>query len=213
MVDLVWRVGWASSPLTFPPREYCSWDHRFDDPEHRYRTLYAANEPITCFRERLGDLRPNTKALADFENFSDGPTHFIAGEVRWKLREEHVLVSAKISISRGEIIDIEDVTILQHLAQLHAASLHKAGIDHLNIGELRSAPRQITQAISRSLYDKGAAGILFRSKYDNQLCIALFEDRAFLTLAGDPEPLTKPLSTLLQVCSQYNLILREAPNQ
>lgn len=213
MADLVWRVGWANSPLAFPPRKYCSWANRFDDPQRSYRTLYTASEPITCIRERLVPLRPETKALADFDNIFGHAAHFIAGEVGWKFREEHVLVPAEIGISLGAIIDVEDITVRQHLAQCHAALLHKAGIAHLDLGELRSVSRKITQAFSRSLYDEGASGILFRSKLDNQPCVALFEDRAFLSLAGEPESLTKPLPTLLQVCSEYNLILREQPSQ
>lgn len=213
MTELVWRAGWASSPLAFPPHEVCSWRNRFDDPGHLYRTLYAAYEPITCLRELLEQLRPDTKALADFKSAFDNPTLLIAGEITWKFREEHTLAAAEITVSEGKIVDVEDITVRQRLQYRHASLLHREGMAHLDLGELRGAPRKVTQVFSRSLYEEGAAGILYRSKLDNQPCVALFEDRAFLSAAGDPEPLTKPLSDLLQVCSDYDLVLREQPSQ
>ena len=65
----VWRVGHAGSPLEFVPHEYCSWEHRFDDPERQYRTLYGAQHRITALREVLADLRPNATVRADFARF------------------------------------------------------------------------------------------------------------------------------------------------
>ncbi|MBV9279481.1 MAG: RES domain-containing protein [Chloroflexi bacterium] len=61
MEEVVWRVGWAGSPLDFLPRNLASWQNRFDDVHRRFRTLYVAHEPVTCLREVLADLRPNTK--------------------------------------------------------------------------------------------------------------------------------------------------------
>src|SRR3954466_2256318 len=65
----VWRVGHAGSPLDFVPHEYCSWEHRFDDPEREYRTLYGARHRVTALREVLADLRPETRVRADFARF------------------------------------------------------------------------------------------------------------------------------------------------
>jgi hypothetical protein len=61
----VWRVGFAADPLAFTPSEHCSWTHRFDDPERRYRTLYCAQERITSLRETLATFRPGARAVAD----------------------------------------------------------------------------------------------------------------------------------------------------
>jgi hypothetical protein len=81
-------------------------------------------------------------------------------------------------------------------------------MDHLDIGDVRSTVRRVTQAVAGSLFDDGAAGLFFRSRLDDQLCIALFEGRADLAPAGVPLPLTEPLPALLQVCSEFNLVLR-----
>ena len=108
----VWRVGHAGSPLEFVPHEYCSWEHRFDDPERRYRTLYGAQH------------------------------------------------------------------LLEELATRHATLLAEHGMAQLNISEIRSKSRPVTQAISRDLYERGAAGLLFRSNQDDKPCVVLLEGRA-----------------------------------
>jgi len=207
--DVVWRVGWTSTPLDFVPGQYYSWQNRFDDLHRRYRTLYVANEQETCLREVLADLRPNTKALADFHELFGGSPHLIAGEVSWDFREKHVLVPATIQILEGELVDIDEVRVRRRLEHRHAVLLHQHGMDHLDIGEIRSGERIVTQSVSRTLYDEGRAGIRFRSRLDDRPCIALFEGRAVLSPAGNPESLTNPIPALLQVCDEYNLVLRE----
>ena len=209
MEDVVWRVRWAGTPLDFIPRENCSWQNRFDDVHRGYRTLHVAHEQVTCLREVLADLRPNTKALADFQELFGGSAHLIAGEVSWEFREKRVLAPARIQILEGELVDIDDVAVLQGLERRHAALLYQYGMDHLNIGEIRSEVRVVTQTISGTLYDERAAGIRFRSKLDDLPCIALFEGRAILSPAGNPEPLTNPIPALLQVRDEYNLVLRQ----
>jgi hypothetical protein len=64
----LWRVGHRSDPLAYTPYELCSWNHRFDDRERRFRTVYCAEHPETSLREVLADLRPN---LAAREAFAD----------------------------------------------------------------------------------------------------------------------------------------------
>jgi len=61
-----WRVGHISDPLGFVPHDRCAWNHRFDDPGRRFRTLYWALRAETALREVLADLRPNTAQLADY---------------------------------------------------------------------------------------------------------------------------------------------------
>jgi alkylhydroperoxidase/carboxymuconolactone decarboxylase family protein YurZ len=59
----LWRVGHRSDPLAFTPRPLCSWNHRFDDTERRFRTIYCAEHPETSLREVLADFHPNLAAL------------------------------------------------------------------------------------------------------------------------------------------------------
>jgi RES domain len=207
--SVVWRLGWASTPFDFSPREYCSWQSRFDDVQRLYRSLYVARDKLTCLREVLADLRANTKALTDFQELFANEPFVIAGQVSAEFRQKRVLAPATIRILQGEFVDVDNVDVRTELEQRHASLLHEHGMNHLNIGEIRSDTRVVTQTISRSLYDQGAAGIVFHSRLDDCPCVALFESRANLIPAGDLEPLTDDVPELLRVCDEYNLVLRQ----
>jgi hypothetical protein len=212
----VWRVGHVGAPLQFVPLEFCSWQHRFDDPRQQYRTLYCAEHPVTCLREVLADLRPNAKARADFEAFQhaqglpETEIHRPAGEVRLAWRQQHVLAPATVR-RNGPLADLDDPALRERLADSHAALLVQHGLDYLNIAEIRSKTRIVTQTIGRDLYERGAAGLLFRSNLDDHRCIVLFEGRAELQPDGNPTPLTEDVPELLTVCGEYGLILQGTP--
>lgn len=82
-------------------------------------------------------------------------------------------------------------------------------MDHLDIAQIRSKDRTLTQAVTRFLTEKGAAGVLYGSNLDDQPCAALFEGRARLSpVAGyEPEPLTPAHPELVAVCEEFGLVL------
>src|SRR2546427_8415790 len=82
---------------------------------------------------------------------------------------------------------------------------------HLDISQVRSRDRVVTQTISRALFEEGAAGIRFRSNLDDGPCAALFEGRARLEPRGEPVSLTEDVEELLQVARGYGLVLRRGP--
>ena len=131
-----------------------------------------------------------------------------AGEVSRAWRRRHTLAPASIVLDRGAIVDLDDLLSRRRLERQHAGLLVRHGMRHLDISELRSRARPVTQAISRSLFDGGAAGVRFRSNLDDLPCTALFETRARLEPAGSAIRLTQDLPELLQVCSEYSLVLR-----
>ncbi|MCI0549173.1 MAG: RES domain-containing protein [Candidatus Rokubacteria bacterium] len=196
------------APLDYVPRELSSWHHRFDDPRREYRTLYCADEKLTCLREVLADLRPNAKALAEFASLFGDASLIPAGEISRAWRRQHALAPASIALVGGALVDLDDVPSRERLARRHARLLARHGMRHLDISEVRSRQRPVTQAISRTLYDEGAAGVRFRSNLDDRPCTALFEGRGRLEPAGTPIPLTRDLPELLQVCAEYSLTLR-----
>lgn len=209
----VWRVGHASSPLDFVPREYCSWEHRFDDPRRDYRTIYGAQHKVTALREVLADLRPSTKARADFAQFQLDQGLEVeelkvpAREVTAAWRQSHTLAPGQV-VRDGPLVDLDDPALLEQLAFRHATLLAEHGMTQLNVSEIRSKNRPVTQTVSRDLYDRGVAGILVRSNQDNKRCIVVMEGRAKLVEDGQQTPLTVDVPELLLVCSQYNLILK-----
>jgi hypothetical protein len=191
----------------------CKWQNRFDDPQKKYRTLYAAKRAITCLRELLADLRPNPKALQEFENVfskTDEQSIAVAGIVSAKWRRQHVLAHARPRLASGRLIPVESPTVLKRLEHAHAKLLRAHGFKSLNIPRLRSRDRPITQACARTFYEEGRAGVLYYSRLDGSPCYAFFEGRASLRMLGHPLPMTQNHPDLIRVCGEYTLVLRPA---
>ncbi|HEU5423892.1 MAG TPA: RES domain-containing protein, partial [Nitrolancea sp.] len=156
---------------------------------------------------------PNTKARAEFEQFqrdqgiTEDALHRPASQVTVKWREEHALAPAVVERD-GPLVDLDDRVLLEQLADTHAALLHQYKMPQLDLTQITSKIRPVTQATSRDLYDRGAAGLLFRSNHDALRCIVLFEGRARLIADGRPTPMTKNHSALVRVCGEYGLVLR-----
>jgi len=207
----IWRLGHARNPCGFVPRTLCKGHHRFDDPQKSYRTLYGARLPITCLRELLADLRPNPKALQEFAQvLNDGADDAltIAGVVSSEWRRAHVLVWAEVEFQKGRFVALEAPAVLERLAQIHKPLLQRFGIKKLELNNVRSRQRLLTQSLARTLYDEGNAGILFHSRLDGKLCYALYEGRARLVQAAKPISLTSNHPDLIRICGEYTLVLR-----
>jgi RES domain len=189
------------------PRHLCSWRHRWDDPERVYRTIYCAETELTCLREVLADLRPNAKAIAELkELFGDAtPAMRGVGEVAAEWREAHLLCPA-LAVSRREFCDLDaEVELRNELEHELALLLAMHDMDHLDISQVRSRDRFVTQKVSRELYERQYAGVRFGSNLDDRQCYALFEGRAELVGNGDSLELTPALELLRQVCDEFGL--------
>lgn len=206
-IGQVWRLGHIGAPLDYIDRSYCSWKNRFDDPWQSFRTLYCADEQLTCIREVLADLRPNTAMIADYLAIFGETDSLMGNQVTAEFRRKKVIAPARITSDHDKLIDVDLVPIRHHLERRHAGLLAKHGMAHLDMGQIKSDNRAVSQAIARTIYDDGAHGIIFRSKLDLQRCYALFENRARLEPDGVPIPLTEDLPALLQVCREYQLAI------
>ena len=193
-----------------PPRHVYGWANRFDDIERQFRSLYCSAQRLTCLREVLADFRLNTKAIAEFRELFGESAQLPRGKVPLAFRARTVLAGATIHLRDGNLVDIDSVVVRAGLEERLARLLADYGMDHLNIGEIRSEDRAVTQTIARVLYDDGAAGIIFKSKLDDEPCAALFERRAYLASNGVFEPLSGAFPDLLQVCAEYGLVLAPA---
>lgn len=58
-------------------------------------------------------------------------------------------------------------------------------MEHLDISEVRSRDRIVTQTLGRFVFERDAAGVLYRSNLDDLPRVALFEQRAALTADGE----------------------------
>ncbi len=110
---------------------------------------------------------------------------------------------------RGELADLDESTLRLQFTQAHANLLARLEVDHLDIAQIRSKDRALTQSVTRFLVERGAAGVLYGSNLDDQPCAALFEGRARLSpIAGcEPEPLARDHSDLMAVCEEFGLVL------
>jgi hypothetical protein len=83
---------------------------------------------------------------------------------------------------------------------------------HLDLHEITTSRRVVTQTVAGAVYDDGAAAIRFPSCLDGNPCVAIFEGRGALELAGEIVPLIDPPPTaLLKVVAPWRLDLQPAP--
>lgn len=204
----LWRVGHRADPLAFTPPSLCSWNHRFDDIERRFRTIYCAENPETSLREVLADFRPNLAALqALADAMGDDALDDLSEPVTARWREEHLLAPARMVLD-GEIVDLTEPDVRAAIEALRRELLVENGLEHLDLHEITSRRRVVTQTIAGELFDGGAAAVRFPSRLDGLPALALFEGRAELLEAGEPIALTDPApDPLVLVCGEWGLAM------
>jgi hypothetical protein len=199
----------VSAPLDFPPQEALSWKNRFDHPERAFRALYCAEHRQTALREALADFRPNAKARSEYKRLYGEDLPPTRVKAVW--RQARVLAAGTIQVLRNELVRIDDPAWRQEFESLHANLLARHGMDHLDISQIRSKARPITQEVTRFVAARGAAGIIYGSNLDDLPCVALFEGRSLLVSSPGPEPeeLTVSHPDLARVCDDFGLLLTD----
>ena len=120
-------------------------------------------------------------------------------------RDAHLLCPA-LAVSRHEFCDLDvEVDLRNELEHELVLLLVEHEMDHLDIAQVRSRDRIVTQAMSRALYERRYAGVRFGSNLDDRPCYALFEGRAELHGDGEPLELSPDLEPLRQVCDEFGL--------
>jgi hypothetical protein len=127
-----------------------------------------------------------------------------AGAVTAAFRRERVLAPATLELD-GALIDVDDPATRAELEREHAPILAEHGLRHLDVAEIRSRLRVVTQRIARTLYERGAAAIAFGSNLDDRPCFAVFEARGRLDARGPVVALAADLPDLVAVCDEYGL--------
>lgn len=107
-----WRVGYHADPDGFVPLELCTFNHRFDDVQQRFRSIYAAELAETALREVLADLRPKAAAIRRYvERFGpDAADDVPALPVTASWRQQHVLVQVR-PVLDGPLINLCDADV------------------------------------------------------------------------------------------------------
>ena len=174
----IYRLGRKPDPWSVPDWASAGPDgtfgNRFDDPEGMYRVLYASSQRLGCFLETLARFRVDVKLLAELAEIEGEDDYLPLGEVPLEWAEKRVMGVATVG---GEYADVCSSEWLSRLRKLLAADLRKFGFDDLDASVLQqTAPRILTQVVSRIVFSKGLAGIYYRSKYGHDIeNWALFE--------------------------------------
>ena len=206
---LFWRVGYFTSPVDFAPRARYEFNHRFDDVKRRFRSVYCAETAATALRELLCDYRPNAEAIRlHVERYGPEAIEDIPSKpVTASWRRQNVLQRVRIALD-GFVADLTDVATRQTVETAHAGLLVAHGLDHLDMAQVMTRDRVVTQTIASSLYDQGAGAIRFASRLDGAPCIAVLEGRGRLEgveaaiSLSDPPP-----QVLVDVCGKWGLLL------
>lgn len=206
-------MGHINDPLDFVPLHLCPWTHRFDNPRPEeppiYRTLYCARHRETCYGEVFKRYARSVKTARELAETSGTPLEdHLHGEVGIRLLLEQAIGRGRIRILEGELVDLDDPAVRRVLEIRHWDLLQKHGLDVLDIAAARSSRREVTQEIGRTLFENGAAGVLYGSNFDNRPCIALFESRALLEPLASPEPLTGLVHEIEPVLRKLDIAIK-----
>jgi hypothetical protein len=197
---MLWRVGHKDDPAGLMPRSLCGWLNRWDDPEHEFRTSYAADDPGTALVEVFQAYRPSVPAqttrgqlypspyLSPSPDLLPGLEYLKAllGPSKWKWR---ALVEVE-PMANGRILDVTKPADRGWLERQITGTLADLGIDWVTTNELTDKHRSRTQRIARAAFERGIAGFRYPSNVGEVPCLALFEGRGRLTaVGGAPRPL------------------------
>jgi hypothetical protein len=151
-----------------------TFGNRFDDPEGMYRVLYASSQRLGCFLETLARFRVDLKLLAELAQIKGEDDYCPLGEVPLEWIEKRMM---GVATAGGEYADICSSEWISRLRIVLAAHLEKFGLEDLDASVLQmTAPRNLTQLVSRVVFSEGLAGIYYRSKYGHDVeNWALFE--------------------------------------
>lgn len=192
----LWRIGRAPDPWALAPWEAAAPDgtfgNRFDDPHSTYRVLYASSGRLGCFLETLARFRPDLTLLAELAEIAGEDDFLPLGAVPLVWLESRRIGSAQ---AEGRYADVGASDWMALLRVCLARACLELGIGDFDAAALlASSPRRLTQLVSREVYTRGFDGIVYRSRYGQELeNWALFEPvlftarRSFEITADDPD--------------------------
>lgn len=208
-------MGHISDPFGFVPLDQCEWLHRFDNPRPDdgpvYRTLYCAEHRETCYGEVFKEFARDVKTAIDLARTSGRPLdELLRSEIGISSLGDKAIGRGRIHILEGNLVYLDDPGVRRRLEVRHWELLQEHELKFLDISAARSNFRSITKEIGRTLFEEGAAGIIYGSNFDNRTCIALFESRAVLEPLAKPEPLVDLVDEIQAVLSKLDIVIKIA---
>jgi len=164
---VIYRLGRVPDPWAVPDWASAGPDgtfgNRFDDPDATYRVLYASSQRLGCFLETLARFRVDPQLAAELDAISGEDDHFPLGEVPVEWLHKRIL---GVATADGEYADICSSEWISGLRKSLAAHFSKFGVEDIDASALqKTAPRTLTQFVSRIIFYAGFAGIYYLSKY------------------------------------------------
>ena len=185
---VIYRLGRVPDPWAVPDWASAGPDgtfgNRFDDPDATYRVLYASSQRLGCFLETLARFRIDARLATELAAIDGEDDHFPLGEVPVEWLQKRIL---GVATADGEYADICSSEWISRLRKSLAAHFSRFGVEDIDASVLqKTAPRTLTQFVSRIVFYAGFAGIYYLSKYGHDIeNWALFEP--FQIHVMDPE--------------------------
>ncbi len=179
----MYRVGRTGEVWDWPDWARANSDrtfgNRFDDYEGLFRVLYVASDTYGCYLETLARFRPDLTFYADLAKIEGDIDHAVPGVIDAEWRENRRIGRAAVG---GNYADIGASGWLSAFRKHLASEALQAGFNDFNAHALfATAPRSLTQHISRMVFDNCFDGIRYRSKFGLEaVCWALFEMRVVI---------------------------------
>jgi hypothetical protein len=139
--------------------------------------LYVGSTAYGCYLETLARFRPDLSFYAELAQIDGEIDHAEPGVIDADWTTKRCLGTATAS---GDYADVGHSVWLSSFRQHLAPEALAAGFADFNAHALfATAPRSLTQHVSRMVFDNRLDGIRYSSKYGlEEECWALFEGRA-----------------------------------
>lgn len=176
--------AWAEVDGTF--------GNRYDDPESRYRVLYASSQKLGCFLETLARFRPDPTLLSELNQIEGENDFYPLGRVPMQWFGDRMLGTAGFWGDYADVCGSDWIGRLR--SELGPRLFAEFGVKELDQSVLyASSPRKITQLVSRTIYNAGLHGIRYPSKHGHDIeNWALFEPFKIDVKRNDPISLEDP---------------------
>ena len=198
----VYRLGRKPDPWTLPDWASAGPDgtfgNRFDDPKSTYRVLYASSQRLGCYVETLARFRIDLSLITELQNVVGDNDFYPQATVPAEWLSARMMGTAAIE---GEYVEICNSDWISRLRVQLAPLLIVLGIKEFDAATVQlTSVRHLTQHISRLVFDTGANGIHYPSKYGHDIQNwALFEPfqikiKAIQPIRSDDPDLLKALN-------------------
>src|SRR4029077_8737372 len=93
------------------------------------------------------------------------------------------------------VITLTEAATRQEVEHRHAELLLDYGLRHLDLHEITTSRRPVTQTIAAELFDRGAAAIRFPSRLDGNACVGCSRGAAAQRRSRLRSPIHRPNSS------------------